>query len=148
MPSLLTAILSRLSLTPPQRGLRGLLPLRSDRAKDLFVIADPADSTVSLSPALAAHIARTAGQGAALLIVFRILGTDRYGFAPATEAEAASQLAALDFDKGLRCWGFTAVCPTVAQIFARWGYDPFDTRRLRVIYRRGGAKPYYELCRR
>lgn len=89
--------------------------------RKLYVIADPADSGVTLSRALFNHIRKNAkGDDVPQVFVFRT-STGNYGFAVNPALPQETQLCNIQYNSKYKCIGFETLCPTVARIFYDYG---------------------------
>lgn len=111
-----------------------------------YVIADPADNSVTLSKRLFNHIKNSAKEGeAASVFVFFIPGHDTYGFMLNHGIEQPTQLCGIQYNDKYKCIGFESLCPSVGSILYRYGL-PADCRvKLSVSVRRNVlGKTYYQ----
>lgn len=93
-----------------------------------YVIADPADNSVTLSKKLFAHIRSNAKPGdAARVFVFRLTGSSRFAFCVNPELTHSTQFCDIQYNSRYRCIGFETLCPSVGLIFYEYGL-PCDKR--------------------
>ena len=111
-----------------------------------YVIADPADNSVTLSKALFLRIRNNAGEGeAARVFVFRITEDGSFGFAVNPKMEHPTQWCAIQYNGKYRCIGFETLCPSVGRILYDYGL-PADTRvKLSVSVQRAAGMTYYRI---
>lgn len=110
-----------------------------------YVIADPADNSITLSKHLFRHIKNNAGiDDAARVFVFHIPDAASYGFMVNPNIEKPTQLCDIQYNGKYRCIGFETLCPSVGTIFYRYGL-PADKRvKLSVSVRNTTDKIYYQ----
>lgn len=93
----------------------------------LYVVADPADNSITLSKALFEHIRRNAKDGdAARVFVFKVKGGD-YAFMANPRIEQPTQMCDIQYNDRYRCVGFETLCPSVGQMLYDYGL-PADRR--------------------
>lgn len=98
-----------------------------------YVIADPADNSITLSKALFNHIKRHAKEGdEARVFVFRVTHTARYGFMTNPEIEQPTQMCDIQYNDKYRCIGFETLCPSVGQILYYYGLGATNRIKLSV----------------
>lgn len=110
-----------------------------------YVIADPADNSITLSKRLFRHIKDNADAGdAAQVFVFRIPDADAYGFMVNPQIEQPTQLCSIQYNGKYRCIGFETLCPSVGVMFYNYGL-PADRRvKLSVSIHRINHSIYYQ----
>lgn len=110
-----------------------------------YVIADPADNSITLSKHLFRHIKNNAGiDDDARVFVFHIPDAAAYGFMVNPKIEKPTQLCDIQYNGKYRCIGFETLCPSVGTIFYSYGL-PADKRvKLSVSVRNANGKIYYQ----
>ena len=92
----------------------------------LYVIADPADNSVTLSKALWHHILKhTPCKDSAKVFVFAI-PDNTFGFMVNPHLDRTTQIAELQYNDKYRSIGFESLCPSVNYIIYRYRL-PVDT---------------------
>lgn len=98
------------------------------RHRSLYVIADPADNSVTLSRALFEHM-DVMNQEQAKVFVFRLFVASRhcrvYAFTLNPDIQHPTCLADIQYNSKHRSIGFESLCPTVNRIFYDYGL-PYD----------------------
>lgn len=114
-----------------------------------YVIADPADNSVTLSKALFGHIKDNAHEGdEARVFVFKVTDSDSYGFMPNPCIEQPTQMCDIQYNDKYRCIGFETLCPSVGQILYSYGLNATQRVKLSVsVCRTGQGKVYYQFER-
>lgn len=115
-----------------------------------YIIADPADNSVTLSRRLFRHIRTTAAGGdAPRVFVFRIPGNDSFGFMLDPQCiDRPTQLCDIQYNHRHRCIGFETLCPSVGRILYDYGLPAHRKVRLSVSVRRTPqGKVYYQIDR-
>lgn len=80
-----------------------------------YVIADPADNSVTLSKALFNHIKDNAHEGdPARVFMFRV--GDNYAFMANPDIQQPTQLCHIQYNDKYKCIGFETLCPSVGKI--------------------------------
>lgn len=96
-----------------------------------YVIADPADNSVTLSKALFRHIKSNANdEDKACVFMFSIKNTNNYGFMTNPGIEQPTQMCDIQYNDKYRCIGFETLCPSVGKILYTYGLDA--TRRVKL----------------
>lgn len=96
-----------------------------------YVIADPADNSITLSKVLFNHIKDNAEEGdEARVFVFRVNGTQQYGFMVNPHIEQPTQMCDIQYNDKYRCIGFETLCPSVGQILYEYGLQA--TKRVKL----------------
>lgn len=113
-----------------------------------YVIADPADNSITLSKRLFQHIKNNAEAGdAAQVFVFLIPDENTYGFMVNPQIEQPTQLCSIQYNGKYRCIGFETLCPSVGKMFYDYGL-PADRRvKLSVSIHRSNGRTYYQFDR-
>lgn len=110
-----------------------------------YVIADPADNSVTLSKALFNHIKNNAREGdEARVFVFRV--GERYGFMANPGIEQPTQMCDIQYNDKYRCIGFETLCPSVGQIL--YDYRFYATQRVKLsvsVRQTWQGKTYYQI---
>jgi len=98
------------------------------RHRSLYVIADPADNSVTLSRALFEHM-DVMNQEHAKVFMFSVgvssAGIGFYAFTLNPDIEQPTCLADIQYNSKYRSIGFASLCPTVNRIFYDYGL-PYD----------------------
>lgn len=111
-----------------------------------YVIADPADNSVTLSRRLFAHIRDNAEEGeAARVFVFRIPEDGSYGFAVNPRMEQPTQWCDIQYNEKYRCIGFETLCPSVGRILYDYGLPASVKVKLSVSVRQAADMTYYQI---
>ena len=97
-----------------------------------YVIADPSDSSLTLSRALFAHMRRNAKGDGAKVLVFSIPESRTFGFMLNPDVDGRTALAAIQYNARCRCVGFETLCPTVALMLWTYGVRAGAAARLSV----------------
>ena len=135
--------------------------IRKWRSLRYYVIADPSDNSVTLSPHLFAHIqkevrhscrtiTRTEKQNgrydrAPRVFVFRIPHHHSFGFMPNPGIAEPTQLCQIQYNAKYRCIGFETLCPSVGRILYEYGLPALSPVKLSVAIRRTPqGKTYYQ----
>lgn len=84
----------------------------------MYVIADPADNSITLSKALFRHIKNHAKEGdEARVFVFKCTGGEEgFGFAVNPQFGRPTQMCDIQYNEKYRCIGFESLCPSVGTI--------------------------------
>lgn len=112
-----------------------------------YVIADPADNSITLSKHLFRHIKNNAKDShKTSVFVFAIPECGTYGFIQDHGIEQPTQLCDIQYNDKHKCIGFETLCPSVGTILYRYGL-PADCRiKLSVsIQRNVLGKVYYQI---
>lgn len=118
------------------------------RSLRFFVVADPADNSITLSKGLFAHIKANATKGDAKVFVFKIAGSNDYGFMLEPAIEQPTQLCDIQYNGKYKSIGFETLCPSVGQIFYDYGLGHEKQTLLSVsIQKTIDGKIYYQLDR-
>lgn len=116
-----------------------------------YVIADPADNSITLSRHLFFHMKKGAERvggngGEASVFVFRIPHRGTYGFMLHHGITQPTQLCQIQYNGKYRCVGFETLCPSVGRILYDYRLPALRPVKLSVSVRRTPAgKTYYEL---
>lgn len=120
-----------------------------DKFKSLryYVIADPADNSITLSKRLFNHIRRNAQAGdVPSVFVFKIPAGATFGFMINPDIKQPTQLCQIQYNDKYSCIGFETLCPSVGQIFYEYGLAPHQTVKLSVSVRKTTqGKIYYQI---
>lgn len=112
-----------------------------------YVIADPADNSVTLSKALFNHIKDNAHEGdEARVFVFKV--AQNYGFMTNPGIEQPTLMCNIQYNDKYRCIGFATLCPSVGLIL--YGYGLPADRRVKLsvsVCRTTQGKLYYQFDR-
>lgn len=123
-----------------------------DRWRSLryYVIADPADNSVTLSKRLFLHMRKEAEKAgddgdATSVFVFRIPRHATFGFMLNPEIDGPTQLCQIQHNSKYRCIGFETLCPSVGRVFFEYGLPATRPAKLSVSVRRTPqGKTYYQ----
>ena len=119
--------------------------IRKWRSLHYYVIADPADNSVTLSKHLFAHLRKGAGDDTSVF-VFRIPEAGTFGFMLRPDIDEPTQLCQIQYNGKYRCVGFETLCPSVGHIFYHYGLPALRPVKLSVSIRRTTTgRTYYEL---
>lgn len=112
-----------------------------------YVIADPADNSVTLSEHLFNHIRRNAqGDDAPSVFVFRIPDNGTFGFMLNPEIGKPTQMCQIQYNGKYRCIGFETLCPSVGRIFFDYGLEAHRPVKLSVsVMETAQGKTYYQI---
>lgn len=118
------------------------------RSLRYYVVADAADSSVTLSKRLFDHIKTNADGGDPKVFVFSLPLRGTYGFILNPDIKEPTVLCDIQYNERYRCIGFETLCPTVSLMFNTWGISPGAKVRLSVSVRRtADGRIYYEFDR-
>ena len=110
-----------------------------------FVIADPADNSVTLSRALFKHMRNNASGGeSARVFVFRISGSDCFGFMVNPDLSEPSQFCDIQYNQKYRCVGFESLCPSVGKILYDYNLAAHKRVKLSVSVMKTQGKMFYK----
>lgn len=114
-----------------------------------YVIADPADNSVTLSKVLFNHIKNEAfGSDEARVFVFKITDSGCFGFMTNPSIEQPTQMCNIQYNGKYRCIGFETLCPSVGRILYTYGLNASQCVKLSVsVCRTGQGKVYYQIER-
>lgn len=122
------------------------------RSLRYYVIADPADNSITLSRHLFLHIKKCfqsscgGGAGEASVFVFRIPRHGTFGFMLNPSVGTPTQLCQIQYNGKHRCIGFETLCPSVGRIFYEYGLPALQPVKLSVSLRRTRqGKTYYQI---
>ena len=115
------------------------------RSLRYYVIADPADNSVTLSRHLFAHMRKGAGANTSVF-VFRIPLYNTFGFMLNPGIDEPTQLCQIQYNGKYRCIGFETLCPSVGRILYEYGLPALRPVKLSVSIRRTPqGKVYYQI---
>ena len=118
------------------------------RSLRYYVIADPADNSITLSKRLFHHIKDNAAEGdAPAVFVFRIPEDGTFGFMLNPGIEQPTQMCEIQYNGKHKCVGFESLCPSVGRIFYDYGLEDDKTVVLSVSVRKINGKIYYQFDR-
>lgn len=118
------------------------------RSLRYYVIADPADNSITLSKRLFHHIKDNAAEGdAPVVFVFRIPEDGTFGFMLNPGIEQPTQMCEIQYNDKHKCVGFESLCPSVGRIFYDYGLGDDKTVIFSVSVRRINGKIYYQFDR-
>lgn len=114
-------------------------------SRQLYVIADPADNSITLSAGLYVHIRDNAPRYyAPPVFVFKIPHHNAFGFMVDPGIGDNTQLCQIQYNAKFRCVGFETLCPSVGRILYDYGLLATRPIRLRVsVCRTPQGKIYY-----
>lgn len=113
---------------------------------DYYVIADPADNSITLSKRLFHHIKGNAAEGdAPVVFVFRIPEDGTFGFMLNPCFEQPTYLCEIQYNDKHKCVGFESLCPSVGRILYDYGLNGDSPVALTVSVREANGKIYYKL---
>lgn len=115
-------------------------------AKALYVIADPADNSVTLSKRLFKRL-HIFDKDEAKVYVFRIPDEDVYAFTLNPPFHAQTQLCDIQYNAKHKCVGFETLVPTVNRIFYDYGLPHSHKCKLSIKERRTHDITYYTICK-
>lgn len=112
-----------------------------------YVIADPADNSITLSKRLFHHIKYNAIEHETpAVFVFSIPENGTFGFMLNPRFEQPTQFCKIQYNDKYHCIGFETLCPSVGQIFYRYGLQPDQRVKLSIsIHKDGIGRIYYQL---
>ena len=118
--------------------------IRKWRSLRYYVIADPADNSVTLSKHLFTHMRKSAGDNVSVF-VFRIPHLNSFGFMPNPGIDEPTQLCQIQYNGKYRCIGFETLCPSVGRILYEYGLPALRPVKLSVSIRcTQQGKVYYQ----
>lgn len=112
-----------------------------------YVIADPADNSITLSKRLFQHIRNNAKEDKdTSVFMFRIPDTGTFGFIANHSIAKPTQLCQIQYNGKYRCVGFETLCPSVGRIFYEYGLPALRPVKLSVsVKRTPQGKVYYQI---
>lgn len=111
-----------------------------------YIIADPADNSVTLSRRLFQHLKNNAVKDdEPKVFVFRIKDNDYFGFMLNPEIEQPTQLCDIQYNDKYHCVGFETLCPSVGRIFYEYGLPDYKAKISVSIRTTANGKVYYQL---
>lgn len=114
------------------------------QSRRYFVIADPNDTSITLSKYLFEHIRKTAKEGdPARVFVFAIPQDKTYGFMLNPKIEQETILCDIQVNDKHKTIGFETLCPTVSQIFYDYGLKHDKAVKLSVSIKTTRLGNYY-----
>ncbi len=113
--------------------------------RQMYVIADATDSSVTISRKLYRHLDVSAELAAAKIFVFHIPETGHYAFMLNPDIEQPTQLSDLQYNSKHRCIGFESLCPTVARIFYDYGISVDRCRLMVTVQHNVDGRTYYQI---
>ena len=117
------------------------------RSLRYYVVADPADNSVTLSKRLFRHITMQAereGVADASVFVFRVKNGKEFGFMAGHGVEESAGLCRIQYNGKYKCVGFQTLCPSVGRIFFDYGLPALKPARLSVsVKKTGTGKTFY-----
>lgn len=108
------------------------------RSLRYYVIADPADNSITLSKRLFYHMKKCADssrQNDTSVFVFRIPHQGTFGFMLNPDIAEPTQLCQIQYNGKYRCVGFETLCPSVGRIFFEYGLPALYPVKLSVSVR-------------
>lgn len=123
---------------------------RHFRHHTLYVIADPADNSITLSRGLFRHM-DVMKLDVAKVYVFKLSQTGdtatTYAFALNPPVGQSTQMSDIQYNARHRTCGFESLCPTVNRIFYDYGLPPCAKVKLSVEPRSVNNITYYTILR-
>lgn len=120
------------------------------RWRGMYVIADTADDSVTLSKRLYRHMEKSCGGRLDTVYAFSVGGEYAFCCNPREngwlQQDCTAPLPHIQYNAEHRCIGFHAECPTVNRIAYDYGL-PLGRVKLSVRPGRQGNIRYYRLCR-
>lgn len=112
----------------------------------LFVYLDPADNSVTLSKALVKHVKDNAADDKdTSVFVFRIKGTNLYGFTLQHGIKQPTQLCNIQYNDKYKCIGFESLNPSVGRILYDYGFKHDCKHRLSVSIQNTNGITFYQI---
>lgn len=111
-----------------------------------YVIVDAEDNSITLSKRLVKRM-NVMGCGEAKVFVFRISGSQDYGFMLNPNIEQETQLADVQFNGKYRTIGFESLCPTVNKILYDYGLPPAKYKLSVKTKHTCEGKTYFKICK-
>ena len=102
----------------------------------LYVVADPSDNSVTLSPLLLEFILRVTGLGENKVYAFRLSSRGGYAFMLNPDISEETVTSSIQWNSKHHCSGFACNCPSVNRIFYDYGIDRTAPARIFVKIRR------------
>lgn len=102
----------------------------------IYVVADPSDNSVTLSPLLLEFVLRVTGLGENKVFAFRLSSRGEYAFTLNPDISGDTVTAPIQWNSKRRCSGFACNCPSVNRIFYDYGIDRTTAARIPVNIRR------------
>ena len=111
-----------------------------------YVIADPADNSITLSKRLFLHIKNNARKSdVARVFVFRISGDNTFGFIINPVIEQTTQMCDIQYNNKNKSKGFETLCPSVGRILYEYGLSDNCRVKLSVsVQKTPQGKTYYK----
>ena len=120
--------------------------IRRLRDRAAYVIADPADNTITFSRGLYKRL-RILETGRGKVMVFRLKDDGRYCFTLDIPEEAKdTQIAEVMYNSRYRCVGFESLVPTVNRIFYDYSLPAGAQCKLSVQEGATDTMKYYIIC--
>ncbi len=114
----------------------------------LYIIADPQDNSITLSKSLFRHIKANAKGDSAQVFVFRVGGSNTYGFTLNPDIEQPTQMCDIQYNEKYKCIGFETLCPSVGAILYNYNLSADKRVKLSVsIQKSGTGDIYYQIDR-
>lgn len=111
----------------------------------IYVVADPSDNSVTLSPLLLEFVLRVTGLGENKVFAFRLSSRGEYAFTLNPDISGDTVTAPIQWNSKRRCSGFACNCPSVNRILYDYGIDRTAPARIPVKIRRIGSKYIFVL---
>lgn len=95
------------------------------KLNDLYIIADCADNSVTLSPGLCSELGiKAEAKRAVRIFVFGIKGSDKFGFKRVNAKFAKrAECGVVSYNPIYKSYGFISLIPTVNMIFFKMGIE-------------------------
>lgn len=109
-----------------------------------YVIADPADNSITLSRHLFKHIKSHNEECDPKVFVFRISKNETFGFMLNPDIEQPTQMCDIQYNPKYHCVGFETLCPSVGRIFYEYGLPDHKVKLSVSIHKSQNRKLYYQ----
>lgn len=112
-----------------------------------YVIADPADNSITLSKRLFRHIRDNAKEGdSARVYAFRIANESTFGFMVNPDIDKPTQMCDIQYNGKYKCIGFETLCPSVGRILYEYGLpDNYRVKMSVSVHKTPKGGIYYQL---
>ena len=117
------------------------------KSRGCYVVADPADNSVTLSKRLFGHIKKNSkDDDVSKVFVFGIPQDNSYGFMLNPALDKETVLCQIQYNSKYQCIGFETLCPSVGYMFYHYGLPAEKAIRLSVsVCRTIEGKTYYKI---
>lgn len=122
-------------------------PYKWWRSLRYYIIADPADNSITLSKALFRHMTSHATDNEkARVFVFRVGSIGPFGFMINPDIEQPTQMCDIQYNDKYQCIGFETLCPSVGHILYNYNLNAAQRVKLSVTVRHTSqGKLYYQI---